>query len=161
MAFYHVIMLSVFIIAVLVIAWTQLAGGKKYYGAQHNSSKIEAKLYKRMTLNCGSWRNSAQVYTYLEITLAVYSILSSFICIYIASGWADDKPAIILYSMLSALFSIALYVVRFKVSAIGYRKSFVEMKDGIMKHSTGLINDEELLDIHKRCEERITMSVIE
>ena len=159
MAFYHIIMIAGVLVVFLIMAWGQLAGGKKFYGSLHQDSKIDSELFKRITSNCGSWRNSAQVFICFEAALIIYAIMSSLICAYIAGFGVDDLPSIVIYSILSIVFTGVILVAKCRVTATGYRESFVDMKDALMKHSSGLIFDEELLSIFKSCEEKITKSV--
>ena len=161
MKFYDCIMISGLVIAILIMIWIQLAGGKKDYGQFNESSNLKKELYVIMTKNCGSWRNSGLVFSAIDYSLSIYAVLSSLVCVYIASSDIDIKSAessIILYSILAILFTMLPPFIKLRNKAIGNRESFVEMKDALAKHSTGLIDDNTLLETYKRCEEKITKS---
>ena len=92
-------------------------------------------------------------------------VLSSLICVYIASAdlisdiGSYDSVSIIIYSILAILCTVFSLSANLHSSALGFRESHIDLKDAIMKHSSGIIDDETLLKIYNKCEEKITKSV--
>ena len=82
LAFYHYIMIFGILVSFLIMAWVQIAAGKKNFGQQKENSCIPQELYKQINKNCGSWRNSAMVYLGIEKTLFIYGSFVADLRIY-------------------------------------------------------------------------------
>jgi len=78
-------------------------------------------------------------------------------CVYIASGDSYDTNLIIFYSILAIVFSLSVLVIRLKTNSAGFRNSYVDLKIALIEHSSTIIDDKALLNIYRKCEEKITM----
>ncbi|MEL7569812.1 MAG: hypothetical protein AAGU14_04540 [Eubacteriaceae bacterium] len=158
---YDIFMIVIGVSACSIAIGFAIWGGEKWTSNNLEGTSFSDNNYKLICKNYLTWQRSYMVWLIISYSATAVAVLSSLICIYIASSYAITAyKDIILYSIVSVFFTLAPMIVRPADKARAFRVAVDKIKSALLMYDQGAIKSEELVSSVISCENEISRGMI-
>lgn len=182
MTFYHILMLTIFVLSITAIFIYSFIKGNKYPARllintnldKSNDSAAGANVegtpnptnnddcLLRIQAICNGWFTTSKLWAGMHYALAVNSAAASIITVYIASSISDSSvnvnPDVVLYSIISLFFTMISLILRCNERSRMDRDTYKKMQSKIYHFRIGKCKIEDVVECFLECDDGINLT---